>query len=427
MKSLVVLSCVLATAAAVAGTVYFEEKFNDDGWKDRWVVSDWKKSEGANGDWDHTAGKFFKDADDKGIKTTPDARFFAISSKIHPFDNSGKDLILQFQVKHEQDLDCGGGYIKLLEGDVDQKNFGGDTPYSIMFGPDICGYSTKKIHGIITHEGKNMLIKKNVDCETDTLSHVYTFVLSANNSFRILTDMKEKASGSIFDEWDFLKPKNIPDPEAKKPEDWVDEEFMDDPEDKKPEGHDDIPKEIVDPEAKKPEDWNDEEDGEWEAPLIPNPDYKGDWKPKRIKNPGYKGKWKAPLIANPEYVDKPEAYKLPVLNYVGIEIWQVKAGTIFDNILVTDDLDYAMKFAEETWGQMKDAEKAQFDEVEKKKQEEEEEERKKAEAEAEKDGDDEDEDEDAEGDEEMDAEADAGDDTEADAADNEDDQKHDEL
>lgn len=85
-----------------------------------------------------------------------------------------------------------------------------------MFGPDICGYSTKKIHAIITHEGKNMLIKKNVDCETDTLSHVYTFVLSPNNTFRILVDKTEKLSGSIFDQWDFLKPKEIPDPESKK-------------------------------------------------------------------------------------------------------------------------------------------------------------------------------------------------------------------
>lgn len=85
-----------------------------------------------------------------------------------------------------------------------------------MFGPDICGYSTKKIHAIITHEGKNMLIKKNVDCETDTLSHVYTFVLSPNNTFKILTDGVEKAGGSIFDEWEFLKPKEIPDPSASK-------------------------------------------------------------------------------------------------------------------------------------------------------------------------------------------------------------------
>jgi hypothetical protein len=28
------------------------------------------------------------------------------------------------------------------------------------------------------------------------------------------------------------------------------------------------------------EDWDDEDDGEWEAPTVPNPEYKGEWKPK---------------------------------------------------------------------------------------------------------------------------------------------------
>ena len=29
-------------------------------------------------------------------------------------DNTGKDLVLQFSVKHAQKMDCGGGYIKLI-------------------------------------------------------------------------------------------------------------------------------------------------------------------------------------------------------------------------------------------------------------------------------------------------------------------------
>jgi hypothetical protein len=33
---------------------------------------------------------------------------------------------------------------------------------------------------------------------------------------------------------------------------------------------------------------------------------------------------------------------------------QVKAGSIFDNILITDDPDYAKSFAEETWGKKKE-------------------------------------------------------------------------
>jgi len=42
-----------------------------------------------------------------------------------------------------------------------------------------------------------------------------------------------------------------------------------------------------------------------------------------------------------------------------------RLGTLFDNILITDDSEYAMKFAKETWGIHKDAEKAAFAEAEK--------------------------------------------------------------
>ena len=58
-------------------------------------------------------------------------------------------------------------------------------------------------------------------------------------------------------------------------------------------------------------------------------------------------------------------YKFDDLRYVGFELWQVKSGTIFDNVLVTDDPAYAEKFANETWGAMKDAERKMFDAVEK--------------------------------------------------------------
>ncbi|KAM0878468.1 hypothetical protein ACQ4PT_034876 [Festuca glaucescens] len=360
----------LALVSAVAGEVFFQEKF-DDGWEDRWVKSEWKKEDGTAGEWNHTSGSWSGDAQDKGIQTSEDYRFYAISAQYPEFSNKDKTLVLQFSVKHEQKLDCGGGYVKLLGGDVDQKKFGGETPYSIMFGPDICGYSTKKVHAILTKYGKNNLIKKEVPCETDQLTHVYTFVLRPDATYSILIDNVEKQTGSVYDDWDILPAKKIRDPDAKKPEDWEDSEYIPDPEDKKPEGYDDIPKEVTDPDATKPEDWDEEEDGEWTAPTIPNPDYKGPWTQKKIKNPNYKGKWKAPLIDNPEFKDDPYIYSFDSLKHIGIELWQVKSGTLFDNILITDDPEYAKKLAEETWGKHKDAEKAAFDEAEKKKLEEE--------------------------------------------------------
>ena len=41
----------------------------------------------------------------------------------------------------------------------------------------------------------------------------------------------------------------------------------------------DQPEYIADPDAKKPDDWDDDMDGEWEPPMIPNPEYKVRQKP----------------------------------------------------------------------------------------------------------------------------------------------------
>ncbi|XP_039120820.1 LOW QUALITY PROTEIN: calreticulin-like [Dioscorea cayenensis subsp. rotundata] len=383
---------------AASNEVFFEEHF-DDGWEDRWVVSDWRKQDYMAGEWNHTSGKWSGDYEDKGIQTTEDYRFYAISAEFPEFSNKDKTLVFQFSIKHEQKINCGGGYMKLISGEIDQNNFNSENPYSIMFGPDICGRDTKKIvQAILSYNGTNHSFKRKVSCEIDQLTHVYTFIINPDSTYSILIDNEEKATGSLYTDWDLLPPKKIKDPEAKKPDDWDEKVYISDPEHKKPKGYDDIPKVIPDPNAKMPEDWDVEKRGEWRAPRIPNPEYKGPWKQKKIKNPNYKGKWRAPEIDNPEYKDDPDVYVYPNLRYVGIELWQVKSGTLFDNIIICDDPEYAKKLAEDTWGKNKDIERAEFEKYEKKKQEEEtrvEEER----------NDDEDDDED--GDEDSDADQEA--------------------
>jgi len=64
---------------------------------------------------------------------------------------------------------------------------------------------------------------------------LYTLIVRSDNTYVVKIDNKEAQSGSLEDDWDFLPPKQINDPEAKKPEDWVDSPKMDDPEDTKPE------------------------------------------------------------------------------------------------------------------------------------------------------------------------------------------------
>merc|ERR1740139_1530442 len=104
-----------------------------------------------------------------------------------------------------------------------------------------------------------------------------------------------------------------------------------------------------------------------------------------IDNPEYKGAWEHPQVANPAYAydDKMYAVCQDGCTHVGFELWQVKSGTIFDDIIITDSLEEAQKFAEETFFQKKDGKKTMYDEI------------KSAEAAEEGDGEEEDDDEDA--------------------------------
>jgi calreticulin len=320
------------------------------------------------GKFDHTGGQWFADEADKGIQTSQDHRFYGLSAKLDkPYKSTpGKDLVIQYSVKHEQKLDCGGAYLKLLPGGdkFDADTFGGDTPYGVMFGPDVCG-STKRTHVILHSNVKddNLLINKDVSTETNDFTHLYTLVVRSDNTFEVFVDNKSVRDGDLADSFDFLEPKEIKDPDASKPKEWVDEKKIPDPEDKKPDDWSEAPKEIPDPEATKPEDWDDEDDGEWEPPMVSNPDFVGEWKPKMIANPAYEGQWEHPMLANPDFVEDDSMYQVckDECTHVGFELWQVTAGTVFDDIIVTDSLEEAQEFAKETFFKKKDAEKAAYD------------------------------------------------------------------
>merc|ERR1711881_781564 len=232
-----------------------------------------------------------------------------------------------------------------------KEKMNGDTPYYVMFGPGICGPGTKKVHVIFSYKGKNLLTKKDIRCKDDELTHLYTLILNSDNPYEVRIDGSKVESGKLEDDWDFLAPKTIPDPEAKKPED-----------------------------------WDDEEDGDWEPAMINNPAHKGEWKAKQIDNPAYKGEWVHPEIPNPDYVADSAIYKYDNIGHVGFEIWQVKSGTIFDNILVTDSIADAEAHAKETFEKTKVGEKKMKDEADEKerKEEEEREAKRKAEEDAKK-------------------------------------------
>ncbi|KAG5848029.1 hypothetical protein ANANG_G00132510 [Anguilla anguilla] len=132
----------------------------------------------------------------------------------------------------------------------------GDSEYYVMFGQsgaDICGYSTKKVHVIFNYKGKNHLIKKEIKCKDDELTHLYTLILRPDQTSSAVVGLSiselvtPRDDGFVFHAG----------------------------------GGFDIPavrfvlsglgeaREHSGSDAKKPSDWDEDMDGEWEPPMIP--------------------------------------------------------------------------------------------------------------------------------------------------------------
>jgi len=349
---------------------------------------------------------------DKGLTVGNAAKHHGIAAPFTKIlENEGKDLVVQYEVRLQKGLDCGGAYMKLLTKSDDKvEDFHDKTPYTIMFGPDKCGV-TNKVHFIFRHKNpktgviEEKHLKNPPSIKTDKLSHLYTLVVKKDNSFEIFIDQDSVRKGSLLKDFDppVNPPETIDDPTDHKPDDWVDEKEIRDVDATKPDDWDeDAPREIEDldavkpadwlddepeyvsdPEASQPEDWDEEEDGAWEAPKIANPKCEvasgcGEWKRPTIRNPKYKGKWSAPMIPNPAYKGEWKPKQIPNPDYfndphpanfapmdsVAFELWTMNDGIAFDNILIGHDAKAAQKFAKETWK----VKKAAQDSVEKAKE-----------------------------------------------------------
>merc|ERR1712139_664352 len=79
---------------------------------------------------------------------------------------------------------------------------------------------------------------------------------------------------------------------------------------------------------------------------------------KRISNPAYKGVWTAKEIDNPEFKDDDSIYAYDDFGFIGFDLWQVKGGTIFDNVIITDDKAEADEFGKK-WKATSEVEKAE--------------------------------------------------------------------
>ncbi|KAK2738749.1 hypothetical protein FQN57_006916 [Myotisia sp. PD_48] len=383
----------------------FLEQFTDK-WDSRWAISHAKKEQAGSeeewayiGEWSVEEPTVFKGIDgDKGLVVKNQAAHHAISAKFpKKIDSKGKTLVVQYEVKLQNSLHCGGAYMKLLQDNKKLKTdeFSNSSPYVIMFGPDRCG-ATNKVHFIFKHknpktgEYEEKHLSSPPTARITKLTTLYTLIVKPDQSFQIRIDGESVKNGTLLEDFQpaVNPPKEIDDPKDAKPANWVDESTIPDPDAKKPEDWDeDAPFEIVDteatkpedwldnepldipdPEAQKPEDWEDEEDGEWIAPTIPNPkceevsgcgewhtpmkrnpDFKGKWYPPNIENPAFKGPWAPRKIPNPDYFEDKKPANFEPMGAIGFEIWTMENDILFDNIYIGHSIEDAEKLKQQTF------------------------------------------------------------------------------
>ncbi|CCE65798.1 hypothetical protein TPHA_0N00170 [Tetrapisispora phaffii CBS 4417] len=375
---------------------YTNKKNNKQNFPSRWTLASAKKLPGFINDTSLTLK-------DKG-------EYAMIGHRLDkPIKLDGSNtLVIQYEVKLQDELKCGGAFIKLfpkmMKEDLLNYNLGNiqQKHNQIIFGPDKCipnfnglrfGLNRKNP---FTEEYELRQLKyppiSKLDNEFKT--HLYTLILdSTNQLFEVRIDGKVYTAGNLNDEElfspGFGSPKFIYDYESEKPEDWDDRILIPDPSAVKPEDWDEeAPYKIIEPDAQKPEEWdesiseyisdpnrsepswwNEEVDGEWVAPTIKNPSCYtksgcGEWKPKMVKNKNYKGKWNQPMIENenymgewiPKLVENPWYYEdlTPSIfeEEIGTIVFEFFSGStnmMFDNVYIGESISEAEQIGNSTF------------------------------------------------------------------------------
>jgi calnexin len=228
-----------------SGSYYIFESFGDDDWKENWTVS---LRPNYTGQWEvQTTLPPQSYPNEKMIFMKSSNSYYGLSTQFaSPLDPRGKTLIVQYEIRDQESLMCGGTYIKLFGKDnFSPSTLCNETRYIIMFGPDKCG-AHSKLHFIFRHrnpktgEYEEKRLRDTPIPKSGNLNHVYTLIVRPDNSYEIMIDTETAKEGSLLT--DFTPPVNLPkeidDPNDVKPIDWADDET------------------IPDPDARNPDDWD---------------------------------------------------------------------------------------------------------------------------------------------------------------------------
>jgi len=280
------------------GENYFLDNFQyetEELFDKRWQIS---RDVPYNGNWKIAAPA---DINIRGIRgdrglvmSESEKNYGAYSLLDKPLSIKEQGVVIQYEVRFQAGITCGGAYMKLLSvTEGDRNPITNQTPYSIMFGPDKCD-KTNKVHFIFNYknssnEYEEKHAKKVPKIKDDTLTHLYTLHIRTDNSFEMWIDLESVLKGSLLE--DFDPPVNLP-------------------------------AEIDDPNDVMPADWNADE--------------KGAWKPKKIPNPNHTE-------------DKHPLTRVANIDAVGFELITNSKDIMFDNIIIGVDIVSITKYAENTW------------------------------------------------------------------------------
>jgi calreticulin len=170
--------------------IYFQETFANQ-------TNEWVESRAPNlCKWSLTPGNLYVDKIKSkgirsfkiGLKTMDDSKQYAISSNFNQELARAKKFIVQYTVKFEQNIDCGGGYIKSISSDFDPLYFDKDSKFEIMFGPDICGANKNTITKI--NSGGVVYVGKDLNASGDQLTRNFKLIQNCIVWFSKTIDMK---------------------------------------------------------------------------------------------------------------------------------------------------------------------------------------------------------------------------------------------
>ncbi|CAK9293995.1 unnamed protein product [Gordionus sp. m RMFG-2023] len=211
------------------GFVYFSETFeNLVEYNAKWVKSQsFKLIDGKKYKYDGVWGleNAIKNGhvEDNGLLMKVRSKHYAISTPLfQPFQFDIYPFMLQYEVKFQKLVKCSGAYVKLISRrpDLNLLLFNASTPYTLMFGPDLCG-NDPKLHFVIGYRDPLNGIWEERHCKrsahslisyfpttghdsespastsNSTLTRLFTLILKPDSTFMLKIDNKVVNSGHL--------------------------------------------------------------------------------------------------------------------------------------------------------------------------------------------------------------------------------------